>query len=402
MGEKHFGFDRAQASFDATKTPEGYLRGRALISRTGVFEYRASEFGLPGGDRVIRVLRHPDDVFNQESLRSFRQVPITIEHQAMLDASNVGKFKVGQLGSELQVNSPYVESDLVVDAKEGVDAVEAGGKREVSCGYWFQLVEERGEFEGQPYEFRQTQIRGNHLALTDAARLGPELRISVDSKNFPCAVQGRAGLDSHPQRREPHMSMVKIALDGGLSYDAAPEVAVAFDALKRKAQEAIDALEAAKTEKTGLQAKLDAAEAAKKTAEDALKAERDGMAEKVAAAAKDRADLLAIAQEALDAEALKDLDGKDAQEIKRAIILSQDKGAEETLKGKDATYVDAYFDSVRGRLQAKQGEDGLAATRAAGAPQNRGQDSNPYSKAAKDHRDRVLNKHKDPLNSKAK
>jgi hypothetical protein len=96
-------------------------------------------------------------------------------------------------------------------------------------------------------------------------------------------------------------------------------------------------------------------------------------------AANDRADLLALAANVLDQDGLKALDGKDMTEVRRAIIVANDSGAEERLKGKDAAYIESYFDAVKAQVEAKGGDsdsagDSVAAARGLATPPKGGKE----------------------------
>jgi hypothetical protein len=71
-------------------------------------------------------------------------------------------------------NADKVVADLVISDAAAIEAINSG-LREVSCGY--DVTVEQVE----PGVERQTRIRGNHVALVDAGRAGPECAIK-DSK----------------------------------------------------------------------------------------------------------------------------------------------------------------------------------------------------------------------------
>ena len=58
------------------KTPEGFLKGRAIITSTGVFPYKDAT------GNVRRELRLPEDVFDPAHLDSLKLKPVTNEHPA--------------------------------------------------------------------------------------------------------------------------------------------------------------------------------------------------------------------------------------------------------------------------------------------------------------------------------
>lgn len=55
-------------------TPEGYLIDRPILTRTGIFEYQNKD------GSIRRELRLPEDVFDVESLKSYKGKPVIISH----------------------------------------------------------------------------------------------------------------------------------------------------------------------------------------------------------------------------------------------------------------------------------------------------------------------------------
>ena len=60
-------------------------------------------------------------------------------------------------------------ADLIITDPRLIEAILAG-KREISCGYTYELCEENGKYI-------QRRIRGNHVAVVDAGRAGPRVCI---------------------------------------------------------------------------------------------------------------------------------------------------------------------------------------------------------------------------------
>lgn len=161
---------------EATKTSQGFLLIPAFATRTGVFTY------MDGNGEIRRELRHPDDVFAPESLCTLKYAPVTIEHPPeMLTPSNVGKYQVGHVTERVEVNRDLVDTDVIIEHQEAIDAVEKEGMRETSSGYLADVVEEVGEFNGAPYNYRQKNIKYNHLAIVRRGRAGPEVRLRLDA-----------------------------------------------------------------------------------------------------------------------------------------------------------------------------------------------------------------------------
>lgn len=157
------------------KTPDGFLTGNAIVTKTGVFKYKT------WSGKVMYQLRHPDDVFADKSLHSLRLIPVTLDHpDEIVTIDNAESLQVGSTGDEVLVKGDKVICSLSIFKKNAVQAIKRG-KKQLSLGYRHNLVEEAGEYEGQKYTHRQINICYNHLAIVDAGRVGPDARLNLDS-----------------------------------------------------------------------------------------------------------------------------------------------------------------------------------------------------------------------------
>lgn len=156
-------------------TEEGYIKGEAIVTRTGVFKY----INRDGTERYE--LRHPDDVFDQKSLDTLKLIPITNNHPtSSVNSDTASSVMVGMTGETVKIHEDRILSTLTVTDKKTVDVIK-NGRQELSLGYKLNRVPEEGLYEGQRYTHRQTDIRYNHLALVDTARAGRSARINFDS-----------------------------------------------------------------------------------------------------------------------------------------------------------------------------------------------------------------------------
>lgn len=147
----------------------------ARLTRIGVFPYRAED------GSVVREARLPEEVFSAESLASLTAAPLTIEHPpTFVTPESYSLLSVGGLLGSPCVDGIYVTGDVLVASSTALEAVK-GGKSELSCGYSADLDPTPGEYQGQPYDAIQRNIRYNHIALTDRGRAGPEVRLLMDS-----------------------------------------------------------------------------------------------------------------------------------------------------------------------------------------------------------------------------
>ena len=164
-----------------TVTEEGYLIVPSNIARTGVQEYHAHELGLDtdGIDpmRVIRLHRPAEEVFGQASMDSFDGKPVTIGHpDEPVSSENWSSLAMGEVMG-IQRAGDMLAAKVLIKARSAIDAVEAGTV-ELSNGYNFKLDMTPGKtHDGEAYDGIQRKIRGNHVALVEAARCGSACRL---------------------------------------------------------------------------------------------------------------------------------------------------------------------------------------------------------------------------------
>lgn len=296
-----------------SKTKEGYIKGMAIVTRTGIFKYVDSQ----GNIRLE--LRHPDDVLEAESLESLKQIPITVEHPTVLvDATNAKNLSVGLTGETVKVDGENIETAITITALDGINAVD-NGKEELSLGYTLDLEEEEGVYNGQPYTHRQKNIRYNHLAIVERGRAGANARLNFDSFEYAMIVD-----ENITHERE---NMVKINIDN---------VDVEVDEAVKKAYDSLNArLDSVTAETEALKAKLDEKE------EELKKAKEINSDSAISEKAKARVELIAKAGKVVNIDGLYDLSDRD---IKLSVIKSRYDSLD--LADKSDDYVSARFDAI--------------------------------------------------------
>lgn len=177
---------------DEHYSAEGYFYDNPILTRTGIFKYTLED----GSER--RELRRPEDVFDPESLASYEGKPIIITHDAqVIDKDNARRERVGTILTPGQQDGETVRAKIVIDDP---DAVKASGLRELSVGYYQDLIMEPGEWNGEPYDAIQTHIRVNHLALVAVARAGDDARLNMDSQD---SNGGMTPMDENEKMNNP-------------------------------------------------------------------------------------------------------------------------------------------------------------------------------------------------------
>ena len=177
------------------REPEGYLVCLNVpVARSGTQDYLPEEVGRPPDhgalDPFVTVYRPEEEVFSPECIASFEGMPITDDHPEDPEGVTVETCSALQKGHAQNLRrgtgpeSDLLIADLLITDPELIRHI-LSGKREISCGYNYELCQENGQYI-------QRKIRGNHIAVVDAGRAGhrvsikdhkSERRISVMQKN---------------------------------------------------------------------------------------------------------------------------------------------------------------------------------------------------------------------------
>jgi hypothetical protein len=343
-------YDRIELPPKAEITPEGYLRGDAVLTRTGVFEY------VNNDGSIRREYRPAEEVSKPESLASFGLRPMTNSHppKGFLDAENAPKYAIGSSGENVRMDGNLMRAPIVVYDAKAVAAIKKG-KRGLSNGYTATLDFTPGvTADGQHYDAIQREIRGNHIAIVDSPRAGEVAQIRLD---------GNQVIDQE-EFRMSERKLATVKLDG-IDYEAAPEVA--------------NALSKANADRDSLQAKLDAKDQSQKDALDKLTAERDSLKEKLDAAekrdtkaeVKARVALESTARSILPEDQHEKLDEMEDADIRKAVV--QAKWPALKLDDKSEAYLQSRFEiaveeTVAARTDEDRRADAIAAQRAKVTP----------------------------------
>ncbi len=164
-----------------TMTDAGFLRIEdCVLARSGIQEYRAFELELTDRDplAIVRVYRPESEVFNARSMASFEDHPVTVNHPTVdVSADNWKEYSAGHV-RDVRREGDLLMGTIIISDKTAIKALD-GGKNELSNGYFAEYRLEAGRTpEGELYDAVQTNIRGNHVALVDAARCGSACRVS--------------------------------------------------------------------------------------------------------------------------------------------------------------------------------------------------------------------------------
>lgn len=167
------------------------------ISKATVNAYWGRE--IPGADtlglapdRLYHLLRDPAEL--ARAAPSFNALPVLAEHAHVTADAPRADLVVGTTGTNACFTSPYLTNSLAIWNAGAIHNIRSGAQRELSCAYRYTPVMEAGQFEGQPYDGRMTNIRGNHVALVPSGRAGPDVVVADANPRDIFMVQTHAAL----------------------------------------------------------------------------------------------------------------------------------------------------------------------------------------------------------------
>lgn len=244
-----------------TTTPEGFLICHDVpIARTGEMDYRASELALDGGpDRLVKVYRHQEDVFDPAAVASFEGKEVTSGHPTEdVGPENHAAYSKGHV-QNVRRRGDYLIADLHLKDAALISDVRSGVLREVSCGYHCRYVP-----EGDGY--RQQDIRGNHVAVVPRGRAGREVAIHDSAEHagkgkntmskFAEAILNAFGMAAKDAKDDQELKAMVTTTMTALDAEPAEKAPEAEPAAKEeKPKEETPAKDAAPL--SGLEAKLD-------------------------------------------------------------------------------------------------------------------------------------------------
>lgn len=336
---------------NAERTPQGFLRIPAYLTRCGVLEYKR-----PDGS-IVRELRPREEVFKADSLATLSAAPVTDLHPTqMVTPKNVRELQIGHVSERVREDGKMVAGHVTVQEESAIAAVQAGKRKELSCGYQCRIDATPGTYEGERYDQVQRDIVYNHVAIgpKNWGRAGRDVALRTDSSEEPPkeeldvfrldkADAVSVAISASPGDGGKHMDLVVIRVDG-LDVSTDKQGAQIVEKAISKIEERADAAEAALLDMTAerdkLQGRVDQLEAdAKKLKEEKAQLEDPK-----------RLDERVQARSALQAQAGRVLpedfkyDGLSTRAIQEAVLVAIAPDLE--LKQRSDEYVSARFDQA--------------------------------------------------------
>lgn len=160
------------------------IKGNPL-TKVGVFPYLGSQISPeldPG--KIYYVYRPEEELLDPECVESFKLIPWVDEHAMLGDGMMPAERKgiQGIIGEEVYYEDGYLKGNVKIFS-ETMENLISNGKKELSIGYRCLYDLTPGIYNGIKYDAVQRKIRGNHLALVNAGRAGPDVAV-LDSFKF--------------------------------------------------------------------------------------------------------------------------------------------------------------------------------------------------------------------------
>ena len=296
-----------------SRTPQGFLRVPARLTRVGVLEYRRAD------GSVQRELRLPEEVFKADSLGTLASAPVTHLHPPeMVNPKNARQYSIGFAAESAKQDGSFVESTLTVMDQETIDAIERKDLKEISCGYMCQVEHSPGVYKGEKYDAIQRNIVYNHVAIgpENWGRAGKDVSLRLDSGDAIAEINGEFDGGNPPiveqNKQDSLMEEIEIRIDG-VAVKVPKQAAELF---QREAKRQDDQIQALQSERDKAQGRVDALEAETKD----LKAKIDKASDpaEIQRRVDARVDLVSQARKVLGED--EKLDGLSDREIREKTI----------------------------------------------------------------------------------
>ena len=109
---------------------------------------------------------------------TFNGLPILMGHHAESADNPQKEHRIGSMGTDAAFEAPYLNNSLIITDAEAIQAIEDGRTIELSSAYRYEPIFKKGMFDRKPYDFVMTNIRGNHVALVEEGRAGPDVVVA--------------------------------------------------------------------------------------------------------------------------------------------------------------------------------------------------------------------------------
>lgn len=149
------------------------------ISKANVCPYYGRE--IPGWeelglepDKIYQLYRDPEEL--KKAAHTFNNIPILCIHTPDFPGDPPREYRVGSTHSSAAFNGKYLTNGLSIWDNSAIAGIETEEQKELSSSYQYVADMTPGESpDGEAYDGVMRDIVGNHVALVETGRAGPDV-----------------------------------------------------------------------------------------------------------------------------------------------------------------------------------------------------------------------------------
>lgn len=148
------------------------------LSKEGVFPYLGKQISSElEPNKIYWVYRPMSEIADPKTVESFNAAPLIDEHEMIGEGwTKYDDRPAGGVVYNTHAKDGKLYGDIRIYSEKLKDEIESG-KKELSMGYECNYEPQKGVFDGKEYDFVQTNLRGNHIALVNRGRMGADVRV---------------------------------------------------------------------------------------------------------------------------------------------------------------------------------------------------------------------------------
>jgi hypothetical protein len=191
-------------------TRDGLLIKDAIICRAMVLDYNGK-----------KILKSPEAL--ADSMLTMQRMMITDEHPRSRVIMDVSQIKGRVLPETVTLNNNVATGDILITDKILADEIR-NGKRDLSPGYYADIIEEPGTFNDEPYHAMQKKVLYDHLAVVKLGRCSRPKCGILDSMHGALGEQALPTINSNSsitdekKIKETQETMAESIVVDGVGY----------------------------------------------------------------------------------------------------------------------------------------------------------------------------------------
>ncbi|TJU97722.1 MAG: DUF2213 domain-containing protein, partial [Mesorhizobium sp.] len=130
-------------------------------------------------ERIYRLYRDADEL--AKAAPTFVGKPLLLKHIPVSAKDHPREAVVGALGDAVEFHAPYLMAPLSIWDGAAIALIESDRQKELSSSYRYRADMTPGTLAGECYDGVMRDISGNHVALVEEGRAGPDVVVG-DSK----------------------------------------------------------------------------------------------------------------------------------------------------------------------------------------------------------------------------